>query len=330
MSKDTSYMKEQKEHAKILCTHISKMVDNLQASKKEKAIYTILIYSGMLAETLFEYEEPDSVMEQSFYRIAELLEVEPEEIEMPELEKIMPNMTTIDRYTEKGRSLAIEAAEQLEKGLDAVHEIVIGLIISDFTDFAQNWKIESMTVERCFRILMEGVIIAAIFEMSAQEFCDILVEDFISEGWAVDVSMSSLSALSVVYGIEALEEKKKQFTKEDIEELRQKLLNVIREEVARHSKKIASEWKSMNPVNDEEDIGHYKEMVEELRQPIEGFFETVGFDDKMGRAVAVARAVGRMVAVSSSEEAGYMPAPVGKMLVWRGMQSVLISQNDNW
>ncbi len=326
MSKETTNMKEQKQHAKILCTHIAKMVKDLSDDAFEQSIYKILIYSGILAETLFEYEEPDSVMEQSFYRIAELLGAEPEEINMQKLSKIMPDMAIVNKYTEKGRSLAIEAAEQLEKGLDAVHEIIIGIIISDFAEPSQHYKISSMTTERCFRILIEAVIISAIFEMSSQEFCNILVEEFISEGWAVDISISSLAALCAVYGIEAVEEKNSKVSTENIKQV---LLAVIKEEVARHSKDIAIKWQAMNPVNDEEDICHYKEMVEELRVPVDDFFETVGFDDKMGRAVAVGRAVGRMVAVSSSEDAGYMPAPVGQMLVWRGIDSVFSTEKIN-
>ena len=94
-------------------------------------------------------------------------------------------------------------------------------------------------------------------------------------------------------------------------------------EVNRHATGKDSKWTALNPVNDEQDNSHYHEMLEELREPIEDFFEHVGFDDLMGRAVAVAKSAGRLVAASTADDGGYMPGPVGQMIVLRGLQSVL-------
>ena len=327
MSKDTPTMTEQKEHAKMLHAHIVKMTQGIKENAQDRAMLVIQLYAGMLAETLFEYEEPDVVMEQTFYRIADLLETEPEEVNIDVLEKLMPSMEDLDYYTEKGRSLSLKAAEQLEKDMADVHEIVIGLIMNDFPAFEENPEID-MKCARCLRLLMEIVIVCAIFEMAAQEFCDLLVDEFIGEGWGVDISLASLAGLVMVYGLESLEERKA-FSKEDIGQVHEELLKVVCEEVRRHSDKDTGQWASLNPVNDEQDNSHYREMLEELREPVDNFFEMVGFTDKMGQAVAVAKAVGRMVAVSTSDEAGYMPGPVGQMLVWRGMQSVLSGERKN-
>ena len=43
-------------------------------SADESMVRTLSIYAGMLTETLLEYEEPDTVMEQVFHRISDLLE----------------------------------------------------------------------------------------------------------------------------------------------------------------------------------------------------------------------------------------------------------------
>ena len=42
----------------------------------DPAVFLMLL-SGMMTETLIEYEEPDAVMEQSFHRISQLLHVTP-------------------------------------------------------------------------------------------------------------------------------------------------------------------------------------------------------------------------------------------------------------
>ena len=322
-------MSERTEHAKKMHDHIGKILHVAGESREENILHRILLYGGMLSETLFEYEEPDVVMEQTFFRIADLLKAEPEQIEMDVLTKIMPSMGEVDHFTEKGRGLAREAANQLDNGLDDVHEIVIGLIISDFPDWAEDDDVD-MTLERSLRLLMETVIICAIFETSAIEFCDILIDDFINEGWNVDISLASLAALSALYGVEAVVEgtKSKILSADDTDQLRNTLVKVMQGEVDRHSVSKDTKWTALNPVNDEQDNSHYYEMLEELREPIDQFFENVGFDDKMGQAVAAAKSEGRMVAASTTEENGYMPGPVGQMIVLRGLQAVLSKDDD--
>ncbi len=313
-------MTEQAERAKVLHAHIKTIVDNEKDNADDRAMLTILFYAGILAETLFEYEEPDIIIEQTFYRIADLLNVEPEEISTEQLDELMPRMDIVDYYTEKGRSLSLKAAEQLNDSLDDVHEIIIGLIISDLPIFGEDKNV-NMGTSRCLRILMEAVIVTAIFEMASQEFCDILVEDFIGDGWPVDMALATLSSLVMIYGIESLQEQDNSI--KDADELQNIVMQVIANEAKRHSIDDAANWASVSPVNDQEDTSHYKEMSVELRQPIEDFFKTVGFENKVGQAVAVGKAVGRMVAVSASEDAGYMPGPIGQMIVMRGIQSVI-------
>lgn len=320
----TDTITERTEHAKKLHAHIHKILHVEGESQDDNIMHKILFYGGMIAETLFEYEEPDVVMEQTFYRIADLLGAEPEQIELDELTKVMPDMAEVDHVTEKGRALARDAAGQLDDGLSDVHEIIIGLIISDFPDWDEDEDID-ITAPRCLRILMETVIVCAIFETSAIEFCDILIDDFISEGWNVDIAMAALAALSALYGIEAVvaETKSKVLSQETTERLRTMLVKVMQGEVNRHAVSRDTKWTALNPVNDEQDSSHYYEMMEELREPIDQFFENVGFEDRMGLAVATAKAAGRMVAASTTEENGYMPGPVGQMIVLRGVQAVL-------
>ena len=64
-----------KQEAKNIKERISKLVE--QQDEKVQMVRTLAIYSGIMAETLLDYEEPDLVMEQAFHRISDILDTEP-------------------------------------------------------------------------------------------------------------------------------------------------------------------------------------------------------------------------------------------------------------
>src|SRR5262245_23028117 len=92
-------------------------------------VRTLCIYAVMITETLLEYEEPDVVMEQTFHRIADLLQTEPAEGAADH--ELMPLAYVLDHDMELGRILAGNTAKKLSKGLDEVHEIALAMILSD-------------------------------------------------------------------------------------------------------------------------------------------------------------------------------------------------------
>src|SRR5690606_15254335 len=82
-----------KEEAKTLRTRIGALIRD--AEEKTRMVRTLCIYAGLLTETLLEYEEPDAVMEQALYRIADLIASEPSEDE--DTAGLMPFAWDIDR-----------------------------------------------------------------------------------------------------------------------------------------------------------------------------------------------------------------------------------------
>lgn len=262
----------------------------------------IMIFAGILTETLLEYEEPETVMEQSFFRIADLLKVEPAEGNLgPEA---LPPLWIIDRDTEAGRALARSSAENLTKGLDDVHEIAIALVINDFP----LWEQEELPKEESFRLLIECVIATLTLEMAAQSFCDSLIDEFIADGWEVTTALSALAALAGAYLREAAVTDADNMTG---------ILNVMAGEAARHGVKGPKDWSSLGGANDFSPSG-LSEYTDEIRESAEEFFETVGLESFVSRAVAVAKAVGRMVAVVSAEEIGHIQPTVAKSLAKTG------------
>lgn len=298
---------ERLEEARLIHEKINKLVKDEETGKVDMA-RVIMILAGLLTETLVEYEEPDAVMEQTFYRVADLLDAEPVEGELGP--NVMPPAYDIDRDTELGRKLARFSAERLPKELDDIHEIAIAFVISDFP----QWDKENgQSTELSFRILIECVIASLTFEMAAQDFCDVLIEDFIAEGWPVDRALHAMAALAGVYLQEAIGLKLAGGS-----ELEDGLVMVMANEAARHGVKGGRDWRGLDIANDQQE-SDLADFVAELRPSIEEFFEMVELDDPLFRAVAVGKSAGRMVAVTSVEEVGHLQAPVAKSLARTGM-----------
>src|SRR5690606_34517721 len=92
---------------------------------------------------------------------------------------------------------------------------------------------------------------------------------------------------------------------------------MIRESVC-HGTPGPKNWTILAAANDAQnyDIPQY---LERLRPEIEEFFGLIGLENPMGRAVAVAKAVGRMVAVITVEDVGQIHPSIAKSLAKTGM-----------
>ena len=77
-------------------------------------------------------------------------------------------------------------------------------------------------------------------------------------------------------------------------------------------------WRGLAPANDttEDRIPEYLSL---LRPQIDEFFELIGLDDPLGRAVSVAKAAGRLVAVIAIEDIGHIHPSIAKSLAKTGM-----------
>ena len=61
------------------------------------------------------------------------------------------------------------------------------------------------------------------------------------------------------------------------------------------------------------------EDMKKLKPEVEEFFDMIGLDDPLARAVAVAKTVGRMVAVVTVEDIGQIHPSIAKSLAKTGM-----------
>lgn len=294
----------QKEEAKNIRLRIETLIKDTDA--QARMVRTLCIYAGMITETLLEYEEPDVVMEQAFHRISDLVRAEP--AEGPADPGLMPLAYVLDHDTELGRAISRNTAKKLTKGLDDMHEIAIALIISDFP----SWEKAGYARDRMLLLLVEIVIASLTFEMATQDFCDLLIEDFMAKGYTTPEALLGLGAVAGNYFYLAQRDMKLP------PDAQKYMVNVMVRESLRHGTPGTKDWGSLAASNDSEDR-KIPEYLSKIKPEIEEFFVLIGLDDPLGRAVAVAKAVGRMVAVISVEDVGQIHPSIAKSLAKTGM-----------
>ena len=293
-----------KEEAKALSTRISEVVK--ETDPKDRMIRMVCIFAGLLTETLIEFEEPDVVMEQAFARIADLLRADPATV--IDEGDLIPLAWTLDYDSELGRHLARGVAKKLPKGLDDVHEIAIALMINE----APEWEKMGFTKEVTLRLLIETVILALTFEMATQDFCDLLIEDYITDGKSAADAIFGLGAVTGTYFAEAQQH---YVLPADAD---RRLTEVTVRESRRHGTPGHKDWRALAAANDApyDDINKY---MKKMRPEIDEFFDLVGLDDPLAEAVSVAKALGRMVAVITVEDVGQIHPSIAKSLAKTGM-----------
>lgn len=294
-----------KEEAKAIRLRLETLIKD--TDPKARMIRTICIYAGILTETLIEYEEPDVVMEQAFHRVAELLRTDPEDSDRES--ELMPIAYTVDHDTELGRHLARNMETKLPKGLDDVHEIAIALVISDFPVFEAAGFPRTKTL----RLLIETVIMSLTFEMATQDFCDLLIEEFMADDG--NPPSEGIFALAAIAGYYLTLAETKTVLPDDAEK---HFTNVMVRESVKHGTPGQKNWYALAPSNDLEnaDIPEY---IAKLQPSIDEFFALIGLEDPLGRAVCIAKSVGRMVAVITVEDVGQMHPSIAKSLAKTGL-----------
>lgn len=293
-----------KEEAKSIHHRIESLIK--EQDPQARMLRTFCIYAGMLTETLLEYEEPDVVMEHAFHRIADLTQIEP--TDGPADPALMPRADVIDHDSELGRLLTRQSAEKLPKGFDDMHEIAIGMIINELA----SWQKEGFQQDVLLRLLIEMVIACLTFEMATQDFCDTLIEDFMTEGHSIADALMGLSIVAGHYFQHAAAELNLPPA------MQENLINVMVRESLRHETPGTKNWANLAAANDTND-GKIPEYLNAIKPHVEDFFVLIGLDDPLGRAVSVAKAVGRMVAVISVEDVGQIHPTVAKSLAKTGV-----------
>lgn len=268
----------------------------------------VSILSGVMAETLLEYEEPDVVMEQTFHRMAELMKVQPLG-GIPD-DGVLPAAWKLDEDIEAGRRLAKKLSETMPKSLDDVHEIVLGIAMSEF--FADRL---GLSPHIAFQIMIEVVIRALMTEMAAQELCDGLIEEFIDDGWPLTRAIEALAAATGIYVSKAVDAEPVK-----IQHILPDILRLIAVETQRFGLKGGEDWWLLGPANDVR-VDELQPYVEELIVGPKEFFDSMGLESDFVKVVALGKATGRMIAASTHKDVAQMQLNVAKSLAKSGLIS---------
>jgi hypothetical protein len=293
-----------KDEAKAVGTRIAEILKSDEP--KDRMIRNVCIHAGMITESLIEFEEPDVVMEQVFARIADLLKCEPAAV--IDEGDLVPLAWIIDRDTEVGRRLARAAGRKLPRGLDDAHEIAIALFINEVPE----WETQGYPRAATLRLLIELVILSLTFEMATQDFCDMLIEDFITDGQSAADALFGLGAVAGTYFAEA---KGHYVLPADAET---RLTDVMVRESRRHGTPGHKDWAALAAANDAP-YGDITKYMEKMAPEIDEFFEFVGLNDPLAEAVSTAKALGRMIAVITVEDVGQIHPSIAKSLAKTGM-----------
>ncbi len=295
------------EEAKVIDEILKRTAMN-EDGKIDKMRFLLLL-AGMMTETLIEYEEPDAVMEQSFHRISQLIHATPIPDNLAKFD--VPPSHQIDIETEIGREIARESEDRLKGGLDDVHEVVIAIAYNQMVEFAED----GLPLSESLRIMIEAVIQSLVFEMATQEFGDLIIEDFISEGWPISEVLITLGGVSGYYlSLSDQAAKSKKDWSEDY------IVGVMAGEAVRNGLGGSTQWSGLESANDM-DTQSLVEDIAECVEIFDEFFNAVNLHQNQAKAVAVAKTAGRMAALVSGKEMNLVQPALAKVLLKTGFRS---------
>lgn len=288
--------KEKNEQAKRLYDEIVSVLVESTGKKPPDRNDVLMVLAGVILETLFEFEEPEQAMEQSFSRVSDILNLDRFDAVLGS-EKLVARPDLIDIVTEKGRRLARERATD-DSGLGDIHEAAITLLINS----EPLWQERPEHKAKDLRFVLECVMAGMLFEFAAQDLCDLMIEDFISQGLPVSDSVTALAGLSGARLNKA--------TSEATGISSDNLFDVLIGETERHRAQAFArpDLKVANDVTQPSKPSI--KIVESLLEPIIDYFEQVGLQDPGAQATAIAKAGGRMLAVLASDKLGKIQASV--------------------
>lgn len=273
------------------------------------AMKVIQHMAGILAETCMIFEEPGVAMEASFDRLSILLGCEPYNGELSVT--ALPPAHVVDFETEQGRQAARLFFEEWLDCHYEFHELMTSII----HNIMISWEEHGLPRAESFRLLVECTKRCLSYEISAQELCDLVIETKIAqEGWSLGDCIAALSAVAGRKTARAIDLAAcLLFRGADIPDNLDHVVYVMTQEAVRLGVPAGTDWRfglAANDVPINAPIG----LLRDLEPACVGFFEAIQVADEYERAVACAKAAGRMIAVASVGEIPEIEPAIAKPL----------------
>ncbi|MBU0799518.1 MAG: hypothetical protein KKA05_00805 [Alphaproteobacteria bacterium] len=263
--------------------------------------------AGILTEALLLFEEPEEGLDATYARLARLLACEPAEGEIAA--RALPPAYIIDYETELGRGIA---RKMFEDWLDCAYEFH-DLLIFMIQNVIVRMEEDGQPRAEVLRLFIECANRAMAYEIAAQELCDIVIDRKIGrEGWSLTESVAGLSAMAGRYLARSHQTTEGASVPTMPERLDQ-LSYVMTQEAVRLGIPAGTDWRFGLAANDCPTSAPY-DLLDSLEPDCDEFLAIIGLDDKVDRAVACAKAAGRMLAVAAGGEAPEIEPVIAKPL----------------
>lgn len=282
---------------------------------------TIQILAGVLVESVFLFEEPDEVMKASLTKLSRLLATEACDEHLPEWYGL--DAAALDWRAEQGRLIAREIIDEWRECPFSYIDFILFSVHHFFVHWAENFSVPR---GESLRLLEEASMRSLAFEITAQELCLQVIDVKITEsGWTIADCLCGLSA-HAGHILGSYLQKNGSAADFADDAPCDMLMNVMAQEAVRLGVPAGSEWRFGLAANDlSSDPPH--DLIRGVSDICDDFYNRIGMREPLYRAVASAKAAGRMLAVVASGEMPDMPDFIAKPLAVMAMTETYRSLN---
>jgi len=287
------------------------------ASDSERGTNAMMVIqhlAGVLVETYLVFEKPDEAMLAGLSRLSNMLDAEPYQGDLDV--NALPPANIIDFETERGRNAARLLFEDWLDCAYEFHELILTIV----HNIIVSWEEDNQPREESLRLLSECAMRAMVFEIAAQELCDVVLEEKVAhEGWGLQECIASLSAVSgrrLAISLQA--EYCELFTGSDVPENLDKIAHVMTQEAVRLGVPAGSDWRFGLAANDVP-VSAPIDLIFGIEPFCNAFFDALGIADEYFQSICCAKAAGRMVAVAAGGEIPEIEPAIAKPLAMAAM-----------
>lgn len=279
------------------------------------ALHLLMTLSGVLVETAFLFEHPDSSLDGLVRKLARRLGTPP--ATYPLDTQFLPTAYVLDQISELGRDVTRHVLKREVEDAFSFADLVVDcvhhhLLVMETIDIPRD---------ESFRILCEFSTRAMVLEVAAQELCDVLLDlKMGAEDWSIADCIGALSGLSGYKVAVWYQNTSGAFRRRDRAQMQtfHDVVDVMTREAVRYGIPGGTDWRYGLPANDRP-ADPPSMLISGVLPLCEGFFKTVRAFDPIFQATACAKAAGRMLAVASGGEMPEIAPAISKPLAIAAM-----------
>lgn len=310
--------------AAFIHAHITRLFAHEDSAGPQKIMDVIEVLAGFFVESCFLFEKPDLSLSSGFRKLEDMLRSKPYRGELPEW--ALPEASKLDARSEQGRALARFVLDEWKECEFSYMEFVVWLV----QNHVCAWEGEDIPREESLRFFIEAATRCMAYEIAAQELCDLVIEKRIGTGqWSLADSVCGLSGFAgycYARNIRDQQIEDKNFAGTFFES--ESIVNVMTQEAARMGVPAGSDWR-LGMVANDSPADPPIELIESIEPICLEFFKVLSLERPSERAVACAKAAGRMLAVVASGDTPDMPHAIAKPLAmaaliesYRGLEAL--------